>query len=385
MHYTMERFELLTISLINAGRSSEPVGKEKIPALLAEYAQEKEHLRLKIMEDVFAAPDEAALMLIIDRYQAVLIRLMDLLHDFRRSLKRQDEMQLPAKQLFDQLNELLCFLQVHYSRYFNNRQKMASIKIEHAAKELQSQITTISEVLRHALLPDDLNKIILRPLENFVQSDSSTYMTAQYIRTAATAFLALDTSAVAAHEGPQLCNLLVSLDYNPPEIVRHYTGMLDRMVTEEDSVQGKIRLLKLQSKEINQAPVHPGLSLYPDLPSLREQLLHWLGEELEFYTLEHTLSAALPTAGNTSEGKIHTTLSVPQLALLFRLLKEEQLITNPNQSELLKTVAAHFTTLHKESFSYGHLHGKYYKIDASTKRSLYDILMRLVHLSRKIG
>ena len=138
------------------------------------------------------------------------------------------------------------------------------------------------------------------------------------------------------------------------------------------------------AQAINQVTVKPEHGLYNGYGSLKEQIINWLNEEILFYQTEQAVVIAMPNP-IISDTKIHTSLSVPQLALLFRLLKEEQLITNTNQSELLKVVSGCFTTMHKESFSYGHLHGKYYKIEQHTKRTVYDMLIRLLHLSRKIG
>lgn len=384
MNYTIEKFDQIITSISSCNKLNNTIKKDAIGSIILECNEEKEKIRLHIMEEVFNASEEKVLLLLIDKYQSVFIRLMDQLHVYRKGIKKQDEYWELSKYLFDHLNELLCFLQVHYARYFNMEQKMPCIKIEHACKEILPKIETIAAALKRTVINDKLIKLILQPLEHFVSGDNISYEQAQYIKTATNEFLAFDVTAAQEDIAVTIKKILVSLDYNHPDISLYYINELDLLVAEEESVQGKLRILKYQLKEANQITVKPDHILYPDLPGLKEQIVNWLNEEIYFHEMEQMIVAAQPP-GTSGEAKIHTTLSVPQLALLFRLLKEEQLITNTNQSELLKVVANNFTTMHKENFSYGHLHGKYYKIEANTKRTVYDILMKLLHLSRKIG
>ena len=195
--------------------------------------------------------------------------------------------------------------------------------------------------------------------------------------------LAIDTTVKEEDIIGIVKRILISINFNSSELMAYLINELDTLVADEESVQGKLRILKYQLKEINQVTTKPEHALHNDYSSLKEQIINWLNEEISFYQTEQAVVIAIPNP-IVSDTKIHTSLSVPQLALLFRLLKEEQLITNTNQSELLKVVSGCFTTMHKESFSYGHLHGKYYKIEQHTKRTVYDMLIRLLHLSRKI-
>jgi hypothetical protein len=380
MRYIMERIEQIITAL--SSKNSVAIEKEELPAVLAGYAEEKEKIRLRMMEEVFNAEEEKLLLLVIDKYQSVFTRLMDQLYLFQKTIKKTDSRYEAARCLFDHLEELLSFLQLHYRKYFNLQQKMPDLKIDQTVKELQPRIASIGAHLKKSAVPEKLVHLILRPLDNFIELKTTSYAETQYL-CRVTDELPGITSDVGEVE-VLVRKTLISLEYNSSDICTYYTNELDRLVSAEDSVQNKLRLLKLQLKAINQVALTHSHILHPGLPGLKEQLVNWLNEEIYFYGMEQTTSALQPQ-GAAGEVKIHTSLSVPQLALLFRLLKEEQLITNSNQSELLKIVAANFTTLQKEQFSYGHLHGKYYKIEASTKRSLYDILMRLLHLSRKIG
>ena len=384
MNYIIEKFDHIITSLSSSDKLSVSINKEEANDLINICKEEKEKIRLQMMEEVFNAREERTLELLIDKYQAVFIRLIDQLYAYQQANKKQQEYKLLVKALYEYLNELLYFLQIHYAKYFNPFQKMPFIKMEHIRKELKPKLDTIIAAFQRTILNEKLIRLIVQPLKQFIVSTAITYKESQYMMAIAGELLALDTTVPEEQIIVMVKRILISINFNSPELAAYLINELDNLISEEESVQGKLRILKYQLKEINQITIKPEYTLHNEYDSLKEQLINWLNEELSFYQTEQAVVVALPTT-NISDTKIHTSLSVPQLALFFRLLKEEQLITNSNQSEFLKVVSGSFTTLHKESFSYGHLHGKYYKIEQHTKRTVYDILMRLLHLSRKIG
>ena len=384
MNYIIEKFDHIITSLSSSDKISGSINKEEADDLINICKEEKEKIRLQMMEEVFNAREERTLELLIDKYQAVFIRLIDQLYAYQQANKKQQEYKLLVKALYEYLNELLYFLQIHYAKYFNPFQKMPFIKMEHIRKELKPKLDTIIAAFQRTILNEKLIRLIVQPLKQFILSTAITYKESQYMMAIAGELLALDTTVPEEQIIVMVKRILISINFNSPELAAYLINELDNLIAEEESVQGKLRILKYQLKEINQITIKPEYTLHNEYDSLKEQLINWLNEELSFYQTEQAVVVALPTT-NISDTKIHTSLSVPQLALFFRLLKEEQLITNSNQSEFLKVVSGSFTTLHKESFSYGHLHGKYYKIEQNTKRSVYDMLMRLLHLSRKIG
>lgn len=76
--------------------------------------------------------------------------------------------------------------------------------------------------------------------------------------------------------------------------------------------------------------------------------------------------------------KIATSLSVPQLALLFRLMVEDNIIRVPDVSHLTKFIATNFTSLRNESISMGSVRNKYYDVDKATTRTMTGLLNRMI-------
>lgn len=128
------------------------------------------------------------------------------------------------------------------------------------------------------------------------------------------------------------------------------------------------------------------VALHKEIMSVKDQLVTWIDEEVIF--LQSESNALKQTTAddqkNSNEIKINTSLSVPQLSYLIRLLVENKTITNINQTEILKFISLHFSSLKRENISYIHLRSQYYKAELPTVESVKNLLLTLVSLSRKI-
>jgi hypothetical protein len=133
-------------------------------------------------------------------------------------------------------------------------------------------------------------------------------------------------------------------------------------------------------KKVSQLLKKSNVAFHPVQPAAKQIILEWIAQELSY--LEET---TMVSEKEVKEGiKINTSISVPVLALFIRLFKEAEIVTNTNQTEVLKFFATHFTTLRKSVLSYGHLHSKYYDSDEGTKKRVYDYLMVMANLCKKM-
>lgn len=383
MNYYFEKIEQLVHAVVLKKESvplSEPA---EIKSTLELIMHEKEQIRTNIIQYAFETPEQKMMELFIDKQQSILTRLLNEIFNVQKNNHETSGEKILINTLFKELNDLLQFLRMHYANFFNLKGSIPSFERNSLLQEIAPPLEKIIQRLK-IYLPEKIVSQFEDPLKLFLSGEHISYKESGYIRA-----VIQELHTVAFN--PDIDNLLqnfkmflIAVNFNTPEIGKYFTSEWEEELSKEDSIQEKIRLLKFNSKEIRQLGEKKGWSLYPDEASLKELVLTWLGEEINYY---ETGQAALSPIQHDpeSDAKIHTSMSVPQLALLFRLLKADKQITNENQSEFLKIVANSFTTIKKENFSYGHLHGKYYKIEAHTRRTVYDMLMRLLHLSRKVG
>lgn len=383
MNYYFDKMEELVQSLGSSGSADTQQNPEALESAISFANREKENIQRHIVQQAFETPEQGMMELFIGKQQGVLTRLLNQLYAYEKLSQKSAYGKKFNAVLKDLLNSLLHFLRTHYPTFFNAKNKIPLTERDGLRHTLEPLIEKATNRIG-LYYSDQLLSVFKDSLKFQLSREDLSYREADYLRSVTHELETLATAKNTEGLSSQLELLIIAVDFNDAAIGQHFTGRWNEELSQEDSTFEKLRMLKFHSKEIRQLTVQISGSLDPDRTSLKTFLLNWLQEEIAYYEAEHSvISAALPD--NPTETKIHTSMSVPQLALFFRLLKADQLITNSNQSEFLKIVSGSFTTVKKEHFSYGHLHGKYYKIEASTRRAVYDMLMRLLHLSRKVG
>lgn len=385
MKYYFHKFEQLVHSIVVDADLPQLGDTAEIEKNIEVFIQEKDRVRIHIIQDAFEMPEQKMLELLIDKQQCVLTRLLNRIYTHTKKTKKPPpDYKRLCEALYDQLNELLVFIHTHYFQFFNHQSNLPMLEMEQLNKQIRPRLEKIATNLKMAVIPEKLIAIIVSTIDVLLSNEGCNYKQYAYLKSFIGELEVFDYSTDPDILQDNFKNMLIAVNFNNAEMTKYLIKEWQSDFNKEDSVQEKLRILKYRLKEIRQLTEKPEWFLNSIEASLKQQLLTWLNEEIEYYQSEQ--ASVTPAQGqNENEPKIHTSMSVPQLALLFRLLKEDDQITNANQSEFLKVVSGSFTTLKKENFSYGHLHGKYYKIEAHTRRVVYDMLMRMLHLSRKIG
>lgn len=156
---------------------------------------------------------------------------------------------------------------------------------------------------------------------------------------------------------------------------------------EDTSWPNQLEQLAYHRKLINQVQLKPGFALRDNHPTdIKQQITNWISEEINYIEESRKYKLIILPAKEEEEQpklKIPTSLSVPQLTLLFKLLAEHNFIKVRNVSHLVKFIASNFTSLRNEKISLNSLRNKYYDHDEATARSLAEILNKLTTKNKK--
>lgn len=180
--------------------------------------------------------------------------------------------------------------------------------------------------------------------------------------------------------------LMFYLNFNTFYFLTFATNKISKEVKELSILVHQVERLSFWVKLLNQNQVKPGFALKHDRPSIQEQLSTWLSEELHFIEKKKQLTLMLQPSGPLGKAerfKVNTILSVPQLAYSIRLLKEAGIITNQNQTELIRFFSQYFSTPRNKNLSSESLRIKYYNNDRSSVRFVQEILDKLMEHTKK--
>jgi hypothetical protein len=180
-------------------------------------------------------------------------------------------------------------------------------------------------------------------------------------------------------------------DYSE-EIYLNAKAIIEVLLNENNLVNKKIELLKAEFEYLDELNYlskeyicfidekftddENRISIQKSAP---RRLGRWLKSEINFYEKNITKDFTKIMDGEIK--KLETNLSVPQLALLFRILKEINIIQNENITEMCKTIAGTYATLKKSEISAGSLKNHF---DTPEEKALDFWLAKVPSLGNKI-
>jgi len=184
----------------------------------------------------------------------------------------------------------------------------------------------------------------------------------------------------------EIFNLMIYLNFNAYHFLTYSTKLICNEIQNLSSLTAQLEHLSYWIKRINQLQVKPGFAFKCNRNSIHDQLSTWLVEELHFVEKKKQLTLMIPPADSAAakdDFKVITILSVQQLAYTIRIFKEAGIITNSNQSELMRFFSKHFSSARNENVSPASLRVKYYNLEESTINSIQEVLSLLTTQTRK--
>ncbi len=119
------------------------------------------------------------------------------------------------------------------------------------------------------------------------------------------------------------------------------------------------------------------------MPPLKEQVNTWIEEEIKFLQTEPAFSIPAKTEFE-SEDKIQTSLSVPKLALLIRLMVIDKVITNRVVAQVLRLVIRTVATTQSENIGFISFESKYHNTDKGTISAIKEMLFRWINILNQL-
>lgn len=355
---------------------------------------EKERIKQQFASVIFNPSSESLIEIYFRHHQTTLVKLADTVFNYLQQKRVGSIYRLTNKSLVinfykDVLRvpeELLHFIAENYPGYFNNEMKIPDAEKWQLVPEVKHNLKQIKAALRKTDLNEKILEITCEPIEALLSStEGTTYRKLTYLKTLINELQNFIKRKNSNNINEQFNHLLLYLNYNRLRLFNYYIREMKETGDHFNTINDQIDFYSLQIKLINQLPVKPGLIYKPGLPTLKEQIGSWICEEL--YYLEKKQKLILPFTiqnekNEDSYGKIHTDLSVSQLALGVKLLLDAKVITNKNSTEIMSIVARSFKTDRQEVISEDSLRNKSYNFETSTVEKVKDKIIGLLNIVR---
>ncbi len=283
------------------------------------------------------------------------------------------------------LEKLLRFIEKEYRNYLN-----VNVKIPYkSALVKEFEITNKFKKVKAQLLGSKINNHLLKlayePLLKITTKniqEKLTYYEFNYCSEFIITFYKQVNFADMTDE--TIKEFLFEINFNSLQFFKYLTSeILQELETQENNIK-KIDILYLFLKNYNQKQSRNILKYKPNLPPLKEQIISWIEEEIEYLSRKIKLDTNQFANVTTNDEKIKllTGLSVAQLSCFFGLLIETGIIKHKNQTDVFRFISDNFKTNNTEKISVDSIKAKYYNVENTTKNALREKIIELLGLTK---
>jgi hypothetical protein len=339
--------------------------------------EETEQIKNSIIMTVCSVPRKAELKRYIQYHQQNMVTLSSQLIKYSPPERitresRTTDISLLCHYIYKSLEDLLNFVERHFTGYFNPDAWVPASYRLIAAQEICQNLERLKSKLKKLRTEQKLMTIIFEPYTEFLEkpTEETTYRKVKFLKVMKKELTHMvDVVNKTDDVNETIRKLLTKINFNSLAFFTYCTNHIASQVNASKSQSGKLNKLAFCLKEMNQVVDKPGLIYDSRYRPLKEQIGTWIVEELKFQERTPQLEIGFPEATNavSTDTRMQLDLSVTQVACLVRGFVEEGIIKNRNLSELIRLIVSIIKTKHSEKISPDSFRMKYYNIEDSAR------------------
>ena len=324
---------------------------------------------------------------LVQNYQSLIIRLLNDLYTYQSNQIENTNLISLYSSLSELLAEVLSYIETYFARYFNIDEDIPLIHYSLSNYDFQQHLSELHIQFKDR--SEDLELFTMLISHYFLSQSSLNRKTITYRDLMYRQELVRELNGIFSDSSvyKSVKDVLLIMNFNHIEFFKYLIDKLQEEYKKLETADARLTLLKYQRKLFRQMDIKPNFALFSQFHSIKEQVLNWIEEEIIFVESQIKPIDQEPEKKDIepgSESKISVSLSVAQLAFLIRVLILGKVITNNNQSDVIRVFASNFKTHKTEDISFGSLYGKYFKPETSAIATVKGILFQLASLITKM-
>lgn len=361
-----QELNLLILDITNSGKT--PTEKEQKRKIAIEKARSWE---ISFTRTFILLPDEQAVA-------SFIFIFVKTVHIWLEKLYLTRPEKAKANQQHQEL-EIACtaiihFVQKHFPGKFNYQEYMPHCLWDPIKQQLAIQWRVLEEADKSkADLIQLLYSIYQQQLKH---TETLNYHYAAYWVDLLSTLCSKETMIIGESDC-EMISTLIKYNFNHESFICFF---IEEALKEMEGAIPEKAYWKKMLQFVERIPLLNQLGLDPYSLNCKEQLREDI-EKIGMISNEEK-SATVTQTSSLSESTFHTTLSVSQLAVLFRLLVDTDILISTNHKELMRIVSQSFKTNRTTAaISEKHLYDKFYSLEP---HALNILRTRLMEMIRKI-
>lgn len=286
MDYELEKWDRFISGLLHpANLQNFLVNEQSIQLLMDQSETKRDSVRQQMIQQVFSMSKEKATELFVQQHQAVLIRLLDKLHDYMQAGNIDDKVIRLYKRLSDHLSFVLDFIENYFSKYFNLDERVPASYLQVSAKEICDQVPGCRQKLKEKGVEDEkLMEIIFCVFTDFCSTRTNpyTYRDLIYRKDLIRQLMSLGSMHKEGCIYAATAELLVYMNFNSASFFNYFLAVIHGQLKELETTESKIEKLARHQKEIAQIHMKPGYALFAGDTSIKDMLVSAIEKEVNY-------------------------------------------------------------------------------------------------------
>ena len=281
MDYELEKWDRFISNILHPSH----LQNLSIPSVIQQSEALRDSLRQQMMLQVFSLTKEKATELFVQQHQAVLIRLLDEVHNHLQHACI-DAQAIPLyKAISEQLGFVLDFIENYFSKYFNLDERVPASYLQVAAKEICDQVPACRQALQDKGVSDEkLMDLIFCVFTDFctARTKPCTYRDLIYRKDLIRELLVLGSMHKEGCIYAATSELLIYLNFNRTAFFNYFLSVIHSELKKLKTADAKIEKLAWHQKEIAQIHIKPGYALFEKDASIKDMLVSAIEKEIHY-------------------------------------------------------------------------------------------------------
>lgn len=348
--------------------------KESISDLIRQSEAEGEAVRTNLIEGILDMPKIADKHQYVQVNQAILIRLLDKLYSYKQNPKVTDSVLCLYKTVSLHLENTLDFIEDFFSNYFDRNEKVPATYLLISIEELCRQLEQLKRCLKSSnSIGAKLANVVVKNFERFCNEKTSniTYNELMYQK---------DLMNELLTDGPleseeSLKEVLFYFNFNDYDYLAYLYERMKQLIESLSFKKEKIAALRFEQKNINQLSTKLNCYLSSTVPSLKEQVNHWIDEEIKFLSTD---IADTSESSHKGDQYVHVSFKGPEIYLLHKAFIDAGGSQTETYKSLLEKTSSHLCNKNQKGFSAESLKKASDKLDPEAKENVKRFLQRMI-------
>lgn len=291
------------------------------------------------------------------------------------------------KIIYIYLEKLRVFIEKEYHTYLNVNHKVPYRSILVKELEIENKLNLLKVRLVNCNLNDDLFKLAYQPLLKIATiklqhniTYNEFYYCIDYINELYNHFQKIKKGITES----VIMDWLFELNFNSLDFFDFQIDEITKNLELMDSDIEKTNLLYHLLKKFNQSHYTNFRKFNQKIPPIKDQLISWVEEEIEYLSKKKNLSMynSPNTNSRLAKVKIQTNLSVAHFSYLNKLFMQANVLSHDNNSEFFRFITDNYKTKTIENISPDSFKSKYHNVEANTVIAVRQVLLKLYNLAK---